>query len=89
MCTVCHAPHASDDVLLFTMSSSIDLCQQCHDYSKHSTHPIGPKVIDKRNKNLTMLCLSCHRAHGTEYKHMLPAATVSDLCTQCHVEYRR
>ena len=89
LCTVCHSPHASDDTLLFTMSSPIDLCQQCHDYSKHATHPIGPKVIDKRNKNLTLQCLSCHRSHGTEYKHMLPVATVSELCTQCHMEYKR
>jgi DmsE family decaheme c-type cytochrome len=88
-CTVCHSPHASDNELLFTKPSTIELCAQCHDWQKHSTHPVGEKVIDKRNKNLTVQCLSCHRAHGTEYKHMLPAATVSELCTQCHVEYKR
>jgi len=89
MCTSCHSTHASDNELLFAQKSVIEVCQQCHDYSKHATHPIGAKVIDKRNKNLTMQCLSCHRAHGTEYKHMLPTATVSELCTQCHVDYKR
>lgn len=89
LCTVCHSPHASDNTLLFAQPSTSELCGLCHDYSKHSTHPIGEKVIDRRNKNLTMQCLSCHRAHGTEYKHMLPTATVSELCTQCHVEYKR
>jgi predicted CXXCH cytochrome family protein len=89
LCTACHAPHASDNALLAVKASPIELCGMCHDYSKHSTHPIGEKVIDKRNKNLTMQCLSCHRSHGTEYKHMLPTATVTDLCTQCHTEYKR
>jgi DmsE family decaheme c-type cytochrome len=89
MCTVCHSPHASNNTLLFTQESIVELCGQCHDWQKHSTHPIGPKVIDKRNKNLTVQCLSCHRAHGTEYKHMLPTETVTELCTQCHKEYRR
>jgi DmsE family decaheme c-type cytochrome len=88
-CTTCHAPHSSDNVFLFKQASTIDLCKQCHDYSKHSSHPIGEKVFDKRNKNLSMQCVSCHRAHGTEFKHMLPAATVSDLCTQCHIEFKR
>jgi len=89
MCTVCHSPHASDNPLLFTQASTIEMCGTCHDWQKHSTHPIGEKVIDKRNKNLTMQCISCHRAHGTEYKHMLPTSTVSDLCTQCHAEKGR
>jgi DmsE family decaheme c-type cytochrome len=89
MCTVCHAPHASDNTLFFTQASTIEMCGTCHDWQKHSTHPIGEKVIDKRNKNLTMQCLSCHRSHGTEYKHMLPTATVSELCTQCHLEKSR
>jgi predicted CXXCH cytochrome family protein len=89
MCTVCHSPHASDNTLLFTQKSTIEMCGTCHDWQKHSTHPIGEKIIDKRNKNLTMQCLSCHRSHGTEYKHMLPSPTVSELCTQCHVEKLR
>jgi len=89
MCTACHSPHASDNELMFTKETTIELCGQCHDWQKHSTHPIGAKVIDKRNKNLTVQCLSCHRSHGTEYPHMLPTATVTELCTQCHREYRR
>jgi DmsE family decaheme c-type cytochrome len=89
MCTTCHSPHASDNEFLFNQATTIELCGTCHDWQKHSTHPIGEKVIDKRNKNLTLQCLSCHRSHGTEYKRMMPFATVTELCTQCHVEYRR
>lgn len=89
MCTVCHTPHSSDNALLFTQTSVIELCGKCHDWQKHATHPIGEKVIDKRNKNLSMSCLSCHRSHGTEYKHMLPTATVTEMCVQCHTEKMR
>ncbi len=89
VCTACHDPHASDNVLLTNEKSIIDLCGTCHDWQKHSTHPIGEKVADKRNKNLTLQCLSCHRAHGTEYKTFIPFATVSELCTQCHAELKR
>ncbi len=89
MCTVCHSPHASDNALLFNQASTIEMCGTCHDWQKHSTHPIGEKIIDKRNKNLTMQCLSCHRSHGTEYKHMFPVPTTTELCTQCHVEKSR
>jgi len=89
MCTACHSPHASDNVFLVTQASTIDFCATCHDWSKHSTHPVGEKIIDKRNKNLSVDCLSCHRSHGTEFKKMLPFGTVSELCTQCHKEYLR
>lgn len=89
MCVSCHSPHASDNDLLLNESSTISLCAGCHDWVNHSNHPVGDAVIDKRNKNLTVQCLSCHRSHGTEYKKMLPAATVSELCTQCHKEYMR
>jgi DmsE family decaheme c-type cytochrome len=89
MCMTCHQPHASDNVLLLANASIVDLCGSCHDYMKHSTHPIGEKIIDKRNKNLIVTCLSCHRAHGTEFKKMIPFGTIPELCTQCHVEYQR
>lgn len=88
-CTVCHSPHAADSVFLLQQSSVIDLCGSCHDWQKHSTHPIGNKIKDPRNRNLTLNCLSCHRSHGTENKNMLYYPTVSELCTQCHVQFKR
>ncbi len=88
-CTTCHSPHASDNELLFVKPLVLDVCGQCHDWGKHASHPVGPKVIDKRNRNLILQCTSCHRAHGSEFKHMFPTPTETDLCTQCHVEYRR
>jgi predicted CXXCH cytochrome family protein len=50
---------------------------------------MGEKLKDPRNKNLTIQCLSCHRAHGTEYKKLIPYPTTSELCTKCHEQYRR
>jgi len=88
-CTVCHTPHADNNPFLFNNASIIDLCGTCHEWQKHSSHPIGEKFIDPRNKNLTVQCLSCHRSHGTENKYFIHFPTISELCTQCHVQFRR
>lgn len=88
-CGLCHSPHSSDQVLLMNKPSTIDLCAGCHDWQKHSTHPIGEKVVDTRNKNMTMDCLSCHRSHGTEFKWMLTYKTTTELCVQCHKQFKR
>ena len=64
-------------------------CSVCHDYSQHSAHPIGEKAVDPRNPNLRVNCLSCHKAHGTEFKRMLLAGTNVELCTACHKKFVR
>jgi len=88
-CTECHSPHGSDVIFIFNEPKVIDVCGTCHDWEAHSTHPIGEKVIDPRNNNLRLQCLSCHRAHGTEYKHFLYFETTNEMCVQCHVDLRR
>lgn len=88
-CTACHMPHSSDNTYLLSQPNVIDLCGTCHEWQKHATHPIGEKVIDPRNKNLRVQCLSCHRAHGTEHKYFIYAAPINELCTQCHVKFQR
>jgi predicted CXXCH cytochrome family protein len=88
-CSACHSPHSSDTVLLADKPSIVALCTTCHDYSAHSAHPIGEKAVDPRNKNLRVDCLSCHKAHGTEFKRMLRAETNVELCTQCHKKFMR
>jgi predicted CXXCH cytochrome family protein len=89
LCTTCHAPHASNNLFLFPQASLIDMCGTCHDYQKHQTHPIGDKVADPRNRNVSVLCASCHATHGTENKHMLYYPTATEMCVQCHMQYRR
>ena len=86
MCTACHSPHSSDGLFLLNQPSVIDICGSCHEWQKHSTHPIGEKFIDLRNKNLTLECLSCHRSHGTEFEKMLYFKTSTELCIQCHTD---
>lgn len=91
-CTRCHAPHAADNILLMPAASSIGsaICGECHQWETHSTHPIGEKVIDPRDKNLSVECLSCHKACGTGNKpNMMPFETTYDLCIQCHPERRK
>ncbi len=88
-CTICHSPHASNKAFLQKEESLIATCAQCHDWQTHSTHPIGPEVIDPRNPNLSLDCLSCHRTHGTEYKEFLYYPDIQSLCVQCHTQYRR
>ena len=88
-CTICHSPHASDNIFLQKKASTIDTCNECHDWQTHSTHPLGAEVIDPRNENLGVDCLSCHRTHGTEYKSFLYYPDIQTLCVQCHTKYRR
>lgn len=88
-CNACHTPHASDHTYLLTQAKDMDVCADCHQYQRHSTHPIGEDVMDPRNTNVTLDCSSCHRAHGTEYEHMFPFATYTFLCVQCHTDMKR
>lgn len=88
-CAKCHDPHGGKSPLLLRKADTIELCGSCHDWQKHSTHPVGAKFKDPRNPNRTVQCLSCHRAHGTEYKHFIPYPTTTDLCTKCHEKFRR
>jgi len=83
-CATCHDPHASNQAYLIASDSSIEICQQCHDYGEHSSHPIGAEAVDMRNPNVTLDCMSCHDAHASNYKHIALADTEMDLCVQCH-----
>ena len=88
-CGACHDPHSGDAPPLLARGSVVELCGTCHDWLKHSSHPMGEKVKDMRNPNLTLQCLSCHRGHGTEHKRLLTYATQPELCVKCHEKYQR
>jgi len=88
-CATCHLPHASDNDHLMSQASVVEGCGACHDWLKHTSHPMGEKYSDPRNKNLKLDCLSCHRAHGTGYRYLIPFPTVTDLCVQCHKRFTR
>lgn len=88
-CSACHDPHAADGVFLLAGATVDETCRPCHDWKKHSTHPIGPEVKDQRNPNLSLDCLSCHRTHGTPFKYLAYFDTKRDLCVACHADLRR
>lgn len=88
-CTECHDAHSSNNILLYNKPVIFDLCGKCHEWQTHSTHPIGDEVVDPRNPNVTLDCLSCHGSHGTEFNHMLFAQSTTEMCTKCHVQFKR
>jgi predicted CXXCH cytochrome family protein len=88
-CVACHSPHASDNVFLLKGPNVVGLCGTCHNWKEHSSHPIGERAIDPRNKNLALDCLSCHRSHGSPFKSFASFDTTADLCLQCHQNVRR
>lgn len=88
-CVACHDPHSSDHPLLLQQADSVELCGDCHDWQQHSSHPIGEELIDRRNPNLSMDCLSCHFSHGSEFEYLTPLNPASALCVDCHEEFRR
>jgi predicted CXXCH cytochrome family protein len=87
-CAICHDPHSGDQVFSFKEEPVSNLCNSCHDWQQHSTHPLGDDIKDPRNGG-SVQCLSCHRSHGTEFKKLIPFAKSSELCTQCHEKYKR
>ncbi len=88
-CGACHDPHSSNAPLMLANPDIVEGCGSCHDWLTHSSHPMGEKAKDPRNRNLRVQCLSCHRGHGTEFKRMLLSATQTDLCVKCHEQYKR
>lgn len=88
-CSACHAPHAADNVFLSDYESVDDLCGSCHDWRQHSSHPLGDEIVDQRNMNLTLDCLSCHRSHGSPFKALSHLDPAGDLCVSCHQQVAR
>lgn len=88
-CSSCHRPHGSDNSFLLTAATQFEVCGTCHDWQQHSGHPIGAKAVDPRNKSLTLDCESCHRAHGTEFKHFTHKDSKAALCVECHQTFTR
>ncbi|MBI2216921.1 MAG: cytochrome c3 family protein [Candidatus Rokubacteria bacterium] len=88
-CSACHSPHASNSTRLLNQESTVELCGGCHDWLKHESHPMGERYRDKRSKNLSVDCLSCHRSHGTGYRYLIAFPTPTELCVQCHKQQKR
>ena len=87
-CTSCHTPHAADKTFLFP-GSQFEVCGNCHDWAAHQGHPLGDEKVDQRNPNLRVDCESCHRAHGTPFKHFTHGDAKGELCMSCHTQFTR
>jgi predicted CXXCH cytochrome family protein len=81
-CSICHAPHASDQRWLFS-KDSLQTCSTCHQSHAALSHPMGPGVVDPRDKQ-PLTCLSCHDPHGTQLATFITFPKERELCIQCH-----
>ena len=85
VCVDCHSIHAPappDSMVAAEMRTKT--CYQCHqdvraEMSKTSHHPV---------REGKMTCFSCHDPHGSITTKNLRAASVNELCYDCHTEKR-
>lgn len=84
-CLTCHSIHAhpEPDSMVAT-GLRTEVCYSCHqevrsEMRKVSHHPV---------REGKMTCTSCHDPHGTLTPGNLRAATVNELCYDCHTEKR-
>lgn len=78
-CLNCHNPHASNEQALL-LQPTADLCSECH-----------PGPVAAQEASLTKhqpisegQCSTCHAAHSADHAFLLEAATVNDVCGNCH-----
>ena len=78
-CASCHDPHGTTGEKLIKAASVNELCYSCHQNMR------GPFLWE--HSPVREDCLSCHRAHGSNYPQMLQAR-VTQLCQSCHQQGR-
>jgi predicted CXXCH cytochrome family protein len=77
-CVACHNPHGSKNEFHRSRTGAEE-CYVCHenkrdDFAKSVLH----SPLEKGN------CVGCHDPHQSDTKFQLKAASVSDLCFNCH-----
>lgn len=78
-CTSCHNPHGTAGEKLLAQGSVNELCYSCHQNMR------GPFLWE--HSPVREDCLTCHKAHGSNYPQMLQAR-VTQLCQSCHQQGR-
>jgi len=78
-CASCHEPHGTTGERLIRQGSVNELCYSCHQNLR------GPFLWE--HSPVREDCLTCHRAHGSNYPQMLQAR-VTQLCQSCHQQGR-
>lgn len=78
-CASCHDPHGTTGEKLLKKATVNELCYSCHQNMR------GPFLWE--HSPVREDCLTCHRAHGSNYPQMLQAR-VTQLCQSCHQQGR-
>lgn len=78
-CASCHNPHGSSSEKLLKQATVNELCYSCHQNLR------GPFLWE--HSPVREDCLTCHRAHGSNYPQLLKAR-VTQLCQSCHQQGR-
>ncbi|MEO8036115.1 MAG: DmsE family decaheme c-type cytochrome, partial [Acidobacteriota bacterium] len=78
-CTSCHNPHGTSGEKLLKQATVNELCYSCHQNMR------GPFLWE--HSPVREDCLTCHKAHGSNYPQMLQAR-VTQLCQSCHQQGR-
>lgn len=78
-CASCHDPHGTSGEKLIKQASVNELCYSCHQNMR------GPFLWE--HSPVREDCLSCHKAHGSNYPQMLQARP-TQLCQSCHQQGR-
>lgn len=78
-CSSCHNPHGTSGERLLRQASINELCYSCHQNLR------GPFLWE--HSPVREDCLTCHRAHGSNYPQLLQAR-VTQLCQSCHQQGR-
>lgn len=78
-CSSCHDPHGTSGEKLIRQASINELCYSCHQNLR------GPFLWE--HSPVREDCLTCHRAHGSNYPQLLQAR-VTQLCQSCHQQGR-
>jgi len=77
-CTACHNPHAGPTPR-FMQPDPVNACLACH-----SDQSEQMKKAHLHQPAFQQGCATCHEGHGGENAHLLRAASVNQVCLECH-----
>lgn len=84
-CLSCHSVHSPQSSKAnLVKANEADTCYTCHGGIRGQMRRSAHMPVEDGK----MSCSSCHNAHNTENSKMIKAASVNQLCYQCHQDKR-
>ena len=80
-CELCHASQPNQHAFTFPAAGA-ELCYNCHEGVTEGKHLHAP-LTDKQ-----AACTICHNPHASSNKMLLKSKTTSDLCVDCHDDFK-